>query len=146
MLGAREGDLLARQDARAVLGQPLQRLDGGQQLHDLDLGARTSLLGDDEVGQLVELVDHRLGGAGHVAGAIAEAQRRPQRLHARRLVDRGGHHPRPCDRHRPEALAGGRAEGLQLRRGCGRLHGYRPRARRISSRRSRSAASASSGV
>jgi hypothetical protein len=74
-----------------MLGQPLERLDGGQQLHDLDLGARPPLLGDDELGQLVELVDHRLGRAGHVAGPVAQAQRRPQRLHARRLVDRRGH-------------------------------------------------------
>jgi hypothetical protein len=42
------------------LGQPLQRLDRREQLHDLDLGARPALLGDDEVGQLVELVDDRL--------------------------------------------------------------------------------------
>ena len=158
MLGAREGDLLAGQDAGAVLGQPLERLDRREQLHDLRLGARPALLGDDEVGQLVELVDDRLGGAGHVAGAVAEAQGRPQRLHAGGLLDGCRHRARARHRDGPQALAGGRAEGLQLCSGCARLHGearlddrfrgtnhLRPRARRISCRRSRSAASASSG-
>ena len=54
VLRAREGDPLAGQDRGPVLGQPLQRLDRGEQLHDLDLGARAALLGDDEVGELVE--------------------------------------------------------------------------------------------
>ena len=86
---------------------------------------------DDEVGQLVGLVDDRLRGAGHVARAVGEAQQRPQRLHARRRVtaaatSRGA---RPPPRPGP---TGGRAEGLQLGSGCGRLHGEArlpPRAR-----------------
>jgi hypothetical protein len=44
VLAAREADPLARQDARAVLGEPLQRLDRGQELHDLGLGPRAALL------------------------------------------------------------------------------------------------------
>ena len=46
---ARDGDLLAGQDAGAGLGQPLQRLDRGQDLHQLDLGPRPALLGADQL-------------------------------------------------------------------------------------------------
>ena len=149
VLRAREGDLLAGQDAGAVLGQPLQRLDRREQLHDLGLGARPALLGDDEVGQLVELVDDRLGRPGHVARPVAEAQRRPQRLHAGGLLHRGRH--RRAGARRATAPSRAPVAGLKdsscaaaALASTGR-RGYRPRARRISSRRSRSAASASSG-
>ena len=74
----------------AALGEPLQRLDRGQDLHHLDLGARAALLAGDQLDQLVELVDHRLRRARHVARAVLDAQDRPQALDLRRAVDGGG--------------------------------------------------------
>ena len=75
------------QGRRAVVGDPLERVDRGQQLERRDLGARAALLGDQHVGELVEVVDHRLRHAAHVARAVGDAQQRPQRLHLRDRSD-----------------------------------------------------------
>jgi len=56
--------------SRRRLGEPVQRLDGGQQLHRLRLGERASLLGDDDLRELVPLVDDRLRGAHEIARAV----------------------------------------------------------------------------
>ncbi len=74
---------------RAVLRDPDQRVDRRQQLGARDLRARAALLAADQPRQLVELVDDRLRHAAHVAGAVLDAQQRPQRLH----LARGGDHP-----------------------------------------------------
>jgi hypothetical protein len=121
VLRAREADALAAEDRRSVLGQPLQRLDCRQELHNLGLGARAPLLSPDHVDELVELVDHGLGGARHVATAVGQAQRRPQPLHAGSLLDGGSDVARRRDWHCPQPLAGGRVERLELRGGDG-LH------------------------
>ena len=128
------------------LGEPAQRVDRRQQLHHVRLVQRLALLAREQLGQLVDLVDDRLRRAAHVAGAVGERQLGPERLHARHVVDHrldlGGRDRR----HRAEALAVERAEGLELG-GLGRpqcsFHGAgfcqsRPRARRIRSSRSRS--------
>ena len=71
----------------AVVGHPDQRVDRRQQLQRGDLGARPALLAGDHLEQLVEVVDHRLGHAAHVAAAVLDAQQRPQRQHLGDLVD-----------------------------------------------------------
>ena len=69
------------EDARARLGEPAQRVDRGHQLHRVGLGARLALLAREQRGEVVELVDDRLAGAAHVAGAVGERELGPERLH-----------------------------------------------------------------
>jgi hypothetical protein len=120
VLGARERDPLAGEDARPVLGEPLQRLDRRQQLHDLRLCARAPLLGAEQLRELVELVDQRLCRARHIPRAIARPERGPERLHGRGLLDGGGDVAWPGDRDGAQPLAGGRAERFELGSGLHR--------------------------
>ena len=70
-----------------LAGDPVQRVDRRQDLHRERLVARLALLGDDQVADLVGLVDQHLGGALQVAGAVAQRQLGPERLHLGDLVD-----------------------------------------------------------
>ena len=96
-----------------------------------------------DVGQLVEVVDHRLRHPAHVAGAVRDTQQRPQRLHLgdsrrpRRSTCAGG-----GQGDAPQRRAGGRvvraaSRWARVRRGrCSSERDYRPcspRPRRISS-------------
>ncbi len=137
---ARDARMLAAQDARPLLGEPLQGVDGRQDLLGERLRARAALLVADEVGQLVELGDDRLGDERHVVRPVLETQARPQPLDERRPVDGRQDLRIAARRDRPDRLAGGRADGVEHRPDHGR-----PRARRIASRRSRSAVSRSPG-
>ena len=139
-------DALVLEDPGPGVGQPAQRVDRRQQLHHVRLVARLALLAREQLGELVDLVDDRLGGAAHVARAIGQRQLRPEGLHARHVVDDGLDLVGRDRRHRAEAPAVERAEGLELG-GLGgpqcSFHGEgfcqsRPRARRIRSSRSRS--------
>ena len=108
-----------------------------------------ALLAREQLGELVDLVDQRLGRAAHVARAVHERELRPEGLHARHVVDHGLDLVGRDRRDSAEAPAVERAEGLELG-GLGRpqcsFHGEgfcqsRPRARRMRSSRSRSSAS-----
>ena len=87
-------DAPAAQHLRALLGDPDQRVDRRQQLERRDLRARAALLAREHLQQLVEVVDHRLRHAAHVAGAVLHPQQRPQRLRPWRRPRR----PRRCAR------------------------------------------------
>ena len=120
----RQRGALAAEDPWALLGQPLQRLDRRQDLHELGLRARAPLLAPEEVDDLVRLVDDRLRGALHVPRPVLEPQHGPQPLHGGRAGDLALHGPRRGDGDRPEHLPGRRAQRLQRGRGLGRgVHG-----------------------
>ena len=108
---ARQRDALGREDPRTAPRQPLQRLDGRQQLHALDLGQRPALLGDEHAHELVPLVDDRLRGARQVERSIAEPQLRPQLLDLGRLGDGGPDRIRLGHPHRAQRRAVDRADG-----------------------------------
>ena len=150
----------AAEHVDAVARDPDQRVDRRQQLERRDLRDRPALLSREHVREHVEVVDHRLRHAPHVASAVLQQQQRPQRLDLRHRLDRVGDAFRRRRRHAPEHLAGRRVasddRGLRLRRlSCRGHRGWpdypvsRPRwpifDRRTSARRRASARSASSG-
>ena len=67
--GLRHPHLLVGEDLGAGLGAPVQRVDGRQQLHRVGLGARLALLADEQLGDLVDVVEQRVGGAAHDSAA-----------------------------------------------------------------------------
>ncbi len=152
----------AAEHVAPVLGDPLQRVDRGEQLERRDLRARPALLAGERLLRARRIVDHRLRHAPHVARAVLHPQQRPQRLH---LGD-GRHHRVDSlgrgDRDRAERRAGRRVARGQLLARVGLAEDVevslggaliaRPiiapaasRARRIRSSRAASSASASSG-
>ena len=137
---------------RAVVRNPDQRVDRGQQLECSDLGARAPLLARQHLHQLLEFIDHRLGHAAHVAGAVAQPHERPQRPHLRHRLHDLLDLLRGCGDHAAERLASRGIACVQdvapLDLGERSAHVPRlstPRALRICSRRSASSRSASSG-
>ena len=80
----RVGNRLVGEDLRPALGDPVQGVDRRQQLHREALGQRLALLGAEQAGDLVDLVDQDVGGAQHVASAVGERELRPEGLHLAR--------------------------------------------------------------
>ena len=123
-LGEREGlghrHLLVSEDLRPRLRAPVQRVDGRQQLHRVGLGQRLALLFAQQLGDLVDVVEQRVGGAPHVAGPRLRRQLGPGRLDPRHVVDHSLHFLGHDRRHRADQLAGRRVERLQGRGGLGR--------------------------
>ena len=139
------GYALVGEDLLALSSDPVQRVDRREHLHRDRLVARLALLTHDQVADLVGLVDDHLGHTLEVARAVGERQLSPKGLYlGSRPHDRVDLLGRR-DRDRSEPLAGGGVKRFEL----GGCHGHRPsalpRLRRISSSRSRNAASASSG-
>jgi hypothetical protein len=112
------------QQVGAVVGDPDQRVDCRQQLQRRDLRRRASLLARQRRRELVEVVDHRLGHAAHVARSVLHAQQRPQRLHLGDLRDDLSDLHRRGGLHSAQRLTRGRVARLQ-RRGGRRLAGRR---------------------
>ena len=111
--GLRHRELLVGEDVGAVVGDPLERVDGGQQLHRVALDAGLALLGGEQLGELVELREQHVDGAAHVAGAVLERELRPERLHLGDVVDDPLDLRRGDRLDRADQLAGRRVEGLE---------------------------------
>jgi len=90
----------------------VQRVDRRQQLHRVGLGARLALLLDEQLGDLVDLVEQRVGGLLHVAGAVRKRQLRPGGLDAGDVVDHCLDLVRGDRGYRADQLAGGGVERL----------------------------------
>ena len=71
---------LVGERAGPVRREPVQPADRREQLREHRLAARLSRLGGEQVGERVELVEHRLGRAAQVARAVAGRDEAPQRL------------------------------------------------------------------
>src|SRR5947209_4822620 len=76
----RHRDLLVGEDLLAGTGDPVQRVDRGQDLHRKGLVAGLALLAHDQVADVVALIDHDLRGALEVERPVAERQLGPERL------------------------------------------------------------------
>ncbi len=77
---------LVAEDLLAVVGDPVERVDRGQQLHHVGLVDGLALLAREQAGDVVEVVDDRLGRAAHVARPVGERELCPEGLHARHVV------------------------------------------------------------
>jgi hypothetical protein len=110
----RHRDLLLGEDLGAGAGDPLQRIDRRQDLHRERLGPRLSLLAREQVADIVVLVEQHLGGALEVASALLEGELAPGVLGLGDGVDDGLDVLGRGDRNRPDRLAGGRVERLEL--------------------------------
>ena len=121
--GLRHPHLLVGEDLRPGLRAPVQGVDGRQQLHRVGLDPRLALLVDEQLGDLVDVVEQRVGGAAHVAGAVLERQLRPGGLDPGDVVDDPLDLVRSDRRNRADELAGGGVERLEGRSSGARLCG-----------------------
>jgi hypothetical protein len=83
----RERNLLVGEDPRALVRNPLERVDRGEQLHRVGLDPRLPLLAGEELGQVIDLRQEDVAGAAHVAGAVFERELRPEGLDLGDVVD-----------------------------------------------------------
>ena len=114
----RHRELLVGEDLRAVVGDPLQGVDRGEQLHRVALDPRLALLAGEQLGDLVKVLEQHVAGAPHVASAILERERRPEGLHLGDVVDDPLHLGRGQGLDAADQLPGRRVEGLERRLGA----------------------------
>jgi hypothetical protein len=109
----RHRELLVGENVRPVVRDPLERVDGGEDLHRVALDPRLALLIGEQLSDLVEVLEQHVAGAAQVAGPVLQREGGPERLNSRDLVDDalhlgGGQGPDGADQ-----LAGRRIEGLE---------------------------------
>ena len=92
---AGKGEAVGAEKPLGVCAKPIEDVNGGQQLERGDLGAGAPGLGGEREAEVVELVGHGLRDALHVAGAVGDAQLRPQPRDRRHVVERRAHGVRP---------------------------------------------------